>query len=67
VQEYFRPSISVWIAARSPCPAATILSWSSTAAFIRAGYLSSGSSKKTSGSSSGGGRLSRAKVSTWAV
>ena len=39
MQEYFRPSISVWIAGRSPCPAATILSRSSTAAFIRAGYL----------------------------
>jgi hypothetical protein len=67
VQVYFRPSITAWIAGRSACPAATILSRSSAAQFMRAGYRSSGRSKNTSGSAAGGGRLSRAKVSKWAV
>ena len=52
---------------RSPRPSLTWRSSSSVAQFSRSGNCSSGRSKRNSGCASGGGRWSRAKVSTWAV
>ena len=55
------------IAGRFPHPFATAPSRSSVAQLNRSGYRSSGSSNRSSGQRSRGGRWSRAKVSRWAV
>src|SRR5215468_7256998 len=54
-------------AVRSPKPFPTMRSVSSTPALRCSGYWNSGSSSSRSGHCSAGGRLSRAKVSTWAL
>ena len=55
------------VSAGEALPAATRASSSSVAQFSCAGNCSSGSVNRNSGCSSGGGRLSRAKVSRWAL